>query len=422
MPSASGQARDSFLTAMESALAEDASTVAVARVDLDRFERISQVFGPSVADTVHTMITARLDSLVDSDDRLVRLRDDAFILVLRVTDPTAEGLELSSMDIIDLISAPIDITGERIAVGCNVGIAAARQFAVPDPLSLIAGAEVAIQRADALGSRRVIVHEVPTRPNPSAEAEVFTDMLAGIEAGQFRPFFQPIMALPRTGVVGAEAVARWVHPGRGLVTPDQFIPEAEASGLIRAIDACIRQDTCAMAAPLPPRTVKTVHVNTSTADLDSPALTEAIRDTLTTTGLPAGRLVLEFNEVALETDWGRSHRRLEALRELGVRIGLDNFGLGHMQVDRLASGLFDLVKLDRSLVTTDAGPWQAPAVLMSGLAQLARGLGMDVVANGVETEEQLARAIDAGCTHAQGYWLGAPLPADDFARLWAHQA
>lgn len=419
MAGSPGEARVAFLNALDAA--SSASTgIALVRVDLDRFERIGQTFGPAVADTIYAMLIARLESLVDSDDRLVRLREDAFILVVESDDLSAEGLERAGNDIVELVSAPIDIAGDHIAVGSNVGISSTADFPTGDVLGPIAGAEVAIQHANALGSRRVIVFEPPTRPDVDAPAQVFTDMLTSIEAGQFQPYLQPIMALPRTGVVAAEAFARWLHPTRGVLEPGTFIPEAEASGLIRSIDACIRQFACSAGADLPARTIRTINVNTSTADLDSPALTEGIQATLTAAGLAPDRLVLEFHERSLTVDWSRSRRRIAELRDLGVRIAIDNFGSGHMYLDRLASGLFDIVKIDRSLVTTDAGPWQPPAVLLAGIAQLARGLGLDVVAEGVETEQQLARAIDAGCTHAQGFWLGAPLPADDFRRLWGH--
>jgi EAL domain-containing protein (putative c-di-GMP-specific phosphodiesterase class I) len=313
------------------------------------------------------------------------------------------------------VSSPIDIAGERIAVGSNVGIAAAAHFSDADALRVLAGAEIAIQRANALGSRRVIVYELAARNDPTRFAQLFADMLPAISAGQFVAYYQPVVSLPDLEVRSAEALVRWVHPGHGVILPSEFLAEAEVSGLIRDIDANVRQAACAACATWPSNLK--VAVNVSAADLDSPAFVDSVAAVLTTANLAPGRLMLEVTETAMSQDWPRARRRLAALKEMGVRLAVDDFGSGHMFLDRLSVGIFDVLKLDRSLITMADDSWGRHRALLSSVTAMATALDLEVMAEGVETPEHLERVIEAGCSFAQGYLFGAPLPPADFAKV-----
>ena len=409
--------RTAFLRNLDADLNRDARSVAVVRIDLDRFSRIKQTFGTPIARLVRAELVRRLEVIVGGPERILRYGEDAFIAILRVDDPSPETLETAAMGIIDALSAPMAIEDESIAVGCNVGLAAAAHFDETEPLRLLTGAELAIQRANAIGSRRAIVYEVDEHADPTRLPTLFADMLGAIGRGEFTPHFQPVVSLPDRQVTGAEALVRWVHPSHGLLQPGDFIPEAETSGLVRQIDAVVRDEACRRFAELPDELDLVVSVNLSAADLDAPSLADDVAAALQRRQLPAGRLVLEVTETALSQDWARSQRRLRALKALGIRLAVDDFGTGHMFLDRLSTGLFDILKVDRSLVVLEGEDLTRRATLLTAVTSLAQALSMDTVAEGIETQEQLERVIDAGCTRAQGYLFSPPVPAEAFVTL-----
>lgn len=409
--------RTAFLRMLDADLNRDVRSVTVVRIDLDRFSRIRQTFGTPIARLVRTELVRRLEAIVGGPERLLRYGEDAFIAILRVEDPSPESLERASMAIIDSLSAPMEIDGERIAVGCNVGLAAAAHFDETEPLRLLTGAELAIQRANAIGSRRAIVYEVAQVDDPTRLPMLFADMLGAIGRGEFTAAFQPVVSLPDRRIIGAEALVRWSHPTHGLLQPVEFIPEAETSGLVRQIDAVVREDACRVFAALPADLGLSVSVNLSAADLDAPSLADDVAATLQRWHLPAGRLVLEVTETALSQDWSRAQRRLRALKALGIRLAVDDFGTGHMFLDRLSTGLFDILKVDRSLVVPEDEDLGRRATLLTAVTSLAHALSMDTVAEGVETEAQLTRVVDAGCTRAQGYLFSPAVPAETFVHL-----
>lgn len=408
--------RTAFLAALDSELIRDHRSVAVIRLDLDRFSRIREVFGAGVSRAVRSVLLARLESYVAPLGRVLTYGEDAFIATMRVSEATPEALEVLGAGLVRSISQPIDLAGQpSIAVGSNVGVAAGADFGEPDALRLLAGAELAIQQANAIGSRRVIVYTVTDSGDPTRLPRLYADMLGAIHREEFVPYFQPVVSLPGKELAGVEALIRWVHPDHGTIPPAEFIPEAERSGLVRDIDAITWRQACETVAGLDVPLSVTLSVNLSAADLDFPELAATIDGCLAAAGLPADRLIVEVTETALSQDWNRSRRRLEAVRALGVRVAVDDFGAGHMYLDRLGTGLFDILKIDRSLVVpTESGSGRSVA-LLEGVVSLAHSLGMTVTAEGVETEDQETRILAAGCDRAQGYYYGYPMSAADLA-------
>lgn len=410
--------RTAFLSALDAEIARDPLSVLVFRVDLDRFPRIRETFGASVARTVRTRIIARLEEFIGPLGLLLAYGEDAFAGLMRVADTTPDGLEDLGMRLVRTVSMPVDVPGQpAIAVGSNVGLSAGAHFEQADALRLLTGAELAIQQANAIGSRRVIIYQVAPIDDQTRLPQLYADMLGAIATGQFEPWFQPIVALPDLRVVGAETLIRWRHPVHGIIAPAEFIPEAEKSGLVRDIDGEIWRSACEVQVGLPVPLDLTLSVNISPADLDFPELIGRVESMLATTGMAPGRLVFEVTETALSQDWSRARRRLEALKGLGARIAVDDFGSGHMFLDRLATGLFDILKIDRSLVVLASDDSGRSRALLHGVASLAKALDMNVLAEGVETQEQLSHVIEAGCDRAQGYLFGRPMSPEDYVAM-----
>lgn len=407
--------REAFLSALERDLAAVPESVAVLRMDLDRFERIREMFGAGTARVVHNRIIARMEALTSGPGRLLTYGPDSFIAVVDVPTPSMHALEWAAVQAIEAISAPIVLDdGTRIAVGCSVGVASGADFKNSDSLRILAAAELAIQSANSLGSRRVVVYRPGEHVDPTHIPTLFADMLGAIETDQFVPYFQPVVDLRDLSVVGAEALARWDHPSHGILLPTEFIGEAEASGLIRCIDESVLRHATAQAA-LWPQSELFVSINVSGADLDSEGIIDDVTASLKASGFAAHRLVLEVTETTLAQDWSRALERLQALKSLGIRLAVDDFGAGRMFLDRLATGVFDVLKIDRSIVVTSGALPTHTHVLLSGVTTIAHDLDMTVIAEGVETPEHLERVRAAGCDLAQGYLFGRPLSGPAFA-------
>lgn len=402
--------RDSFLMAIERGLVDNPASLAVLRVDLDRFHRIREVFGPGVARIVMTRIVSRLQAFVGSPRRLLLYGPESFVCLAEVRSPESECLERLAQDVIAAVSEPVIMDdGTSIAVGSTVGVASGDDFRDGEPLRIVAAAELAVQRANALGSRRAHVYRVAAALDPTRFPRLFADMLEAVEQGQFIPYFQPVVRLPDLVVGGYEAVARWDHPVHGILMPADFIGEAEASGLIRGLDECVR-DLAMRAASGWTDSSWVVSINVSAADLDSPKVTDHVRSCLEASALDPSRLILEVTETTMAQDWTTAKARLLELKALGLGLAVDDFGTGHMFLDRLTAGVFDVVKIDRSLVVHTTEDITQAQALLTGVTSLAHDLGMIVVAEGIETRAHLEAVIAAGCDRAQGYYFGEPRP------------
>jgi EAL domain-containing protein (putative c-di-GMP-specific phosphodiesterase class I) len=238
-------------------------------------------------------------------------------------------------------------------------------------------------------------------------------MLDAIDDHQFHPVFQPVMDAVDRRVVGVEALVRWHHPTHGVLGPGEFMAEAELSGLIRRIDHQVRAESFRVMGGLD----VPLHfsVNLSAADLDVPGLADGVAADLAAAGVDPSRLILEVTETALAQDWPRAQRRLGSLRELGARIAIDDFGAGHLYLDRVASGLFDILKIDRSVLAASTDPDPRTRALLGAVTTLATELEMETVAEGVETDGQLVDAAAAGCDYVQGFLFARPMPAEELA-------
>jgi len=413
-----------FLEAIAAELTAGQSCVVV-RVDLDRFARLVSTHGELRAKAVRLEIENRLHQAFDSPAAVCRTGEHSYAGLVPVASIAGEDLKTVGRVLVRELSAPV-LTGGglSIAVGCNVGIAASGQFTHPDPLRLLTAADIAVQRADSLGSRRVIVYAPPAKDDPSRLPHLFADMLGAIERGEFQPVYQPVYSLPESVFCGVEALVRWHHPQHGLLSPIDFIDEAESSGLVRQIDAEMRRLACSSWKSLGQALDVTISVNISAADLDEDDLITSVSTCLRDSGMPAHKLVLEVTETALASDWPAAQRVLADLKSLGIRLAVDDFGTGHMFLDRLSTGLFDILKIDRSLVTVGVLEGSEAAErerrrteLLNAIVGIAHTFGMVALAEGVETEQERIRVVSAGCDRAQGYLFSSPMPLDELSRF-----
>lgn len=411
-----------FLRELDARLESDADRVVVFRLDLDRFARIAQTFGDAVAALVWEELTARIRLFVATDEEfLASFHDGSVTGILSVDDPGPDAMERLGMAMIASETAPVMLPGQPpISVGCNVGLSSAARLAHPDPFRLIGTAEAAVQQANAFGSRRAVVYRVARMDDPNRPVHVYADMLPGIHEGRFRPCFQPIVTLPDRRVVALEGLLRWDHPVLGPVAPGDFLSEAEESGLIRDIDVRGWDAAAKEVAELGDHPDLLLHLNVAAADFEIPDLVDVVGQSVTRSGLDPRRLVFDVAESAMALDWNRARRQLVGLKSLGASLAVDNFGGdGDMLLDRLGTGLFTWLKIDRGLLFPSR-PTSRSGALVDGLVAMAHGMGMRVVGEGIESEAQFHRAIEAGCDYGQGFLFSVVLRADELADALTH--
>jgi EAL domain-containing protein (putative c-di-GMP-specific phosphodiesterase class I) len=291
--------------------------------------------------------------------------------------------------------------------------------------SLIADADLALQAARTGGRNRVEVFDPGMRAAAQAARELEQELRGALAAGEFRLVYQPVIDLADRRVTGFEALLRWNSPRLGPVGPDRFVPVAEAAGLIDEIGAWVLREACATAAAWreahPGAGELTMAVNVSAGQLASPDLVGSITSALDESGLPAGALVVEVTETALVGDPEHAAACLASLRALGVRLALDDFGTGYSSLAHLRLFTVDVLKIDRSFVSTMPEGEPMPAIVR-GTIDLGRTLGLEVLAEGVEHEHQARLLAEGHCDSAQGYLFARPLERTDAEVLLLEQA
>ena len=380
--------------------------LAVFCLDLDRFKAVNDTLGHPVGDTVLRMAASRLNACVRETDTVARLGGDEFAIVASLAPPDARAL---AARVVEEISQPYPLEGQRLAIGISIGIALAPTDG-SDPDALLKNADLALYRAKAQGRSTYRFFEPEKDLGLTERYLLEQDLRRAISAGEFEVHYQPICSIETGRTISMEALVRWRHPVHGLMPPDQFIPLAEETGLINSLGELVLRQACADAIGWPSGTK--VAVNLSPIQFQNPDLADHVASILAETGLEPKRLELEITETVLLQ---RSHdniRTLQELSALGVSIALDDFGTGYSSLSYLRLFRFDMIKIDRSFVS-EMVQTEASAAIVCAVANLGRSLDIITVAEGVETEEQLALLRAAGCTQAQGYLLGRPIPAAD---------
>lgn len=400
------------LTSMLASIKNSAYECAVFLIDLDRFKSVNDVHGHGVGDELLVEVAARLKNVCRSGTSIARLGGDEFVCILQYRVGSEAPARLAGR-IIHTLSETFDIAGVQLDAKATVGIARCPIDATT-PTDLLRAADVAMYegKGSGKGMYRFFHAEMDARLRERAALE--SDLRAAIEHGQLRPFFQPIIALDGNRISGFEALARWDHPTRGRIMPDVFIPVAEDLGIIDLLTYRILRESCLASRDWPPHT--SLSVNISPMQLKDPWLSSRILAILTETHFSPGRLIVEVTEKAIIDDMSAAGEVFTSLQNAGIRIALDDFGMGYLSLYHLRQLRFDHLKIDSSFVLSMESAESEKIV--RALTGLGRSLGMTVTAEGVETPGSMDTLRDCGCEQAQGYLLGAPIDAAGTALLF----
>ncbi|HET9444551.1 MAG TPA: EAL domain-containing protein [Acidimicrobiales bacterium] len=397
--------------------------VAVLYVDLDRFKQVNDnhPLRHAAGDTLLREVARRLERILRPRDSVARLGGDEFAILCDDLATEGEAVAVASR-IIETVAVPFDLHGRPGLVGASVGIAFTTDAdAVAE--ALLRDADSAMYRAKERGRGRYDVFDHETRLRIAARVARAEELRQALDRAELRVYFQPDVDLRRETSVGVEALVRWQHPVLGLVAPVEFIDVAEESGLIVPLGEWVLGEACRRVAGWPAgpgQAPPTVSVNLSARQLTQRSLVEAVDAAVRDSGLQPHRLCLEITESVLMEDVESSVRVLLALKALGVRIAIDDFGTGYSSLSYLRRFPVDVVKIDRSFVA-GLGVDPAADAIVAAVVNLSHALGLRVVAEGVETEEQLLAVRALGCDRAQGFYWSRPVPIDD-ARRWSEGA
>lgn len=392
-------------------LTEAGSPSVLVAIALDRLKVVNDQFGHVAGDMVLTEAGQRLTALVAPGDMVARAGDNEFVLLLVGEDAAARARAVA-MAATDAMARPFVTVRGTAHLGAAIGAATYPVDADTAP-ELRRCADVALYHAKTRRPRAICFYNRAIDDEARDGLALEHDLRAAIANGQIDLAYQPVFAAASGRITSAEALARWTHPTRGPIGPAVFIALAEQHGLIVELGTALLHRACAAAVRWPADIA--VAVNLSPLQFEGDSLLPTIQRTLAATGLPASRLQLEVTEGLLIRDVEHTFRQLERLRGLGIRILMDDFGTGYSALGYLQRFPFDKVKIDQSFVR-ELGTHVTDAIVRA-VAGLGQALNMSVVAEGVETEEQMAALVAAGCTHVQGYLLGKPIPNDALDRL-----
>jgi diguanylate cyclase (GGDEF)-like protein/PAS domain S-box-containing protein len=404
-----------FSERIEQALAQlgrNAGGFAVIFLDLDNFKQVNDTLGHPIGDRLLCAAAERLQACVREVDTVARLGGDEFAIVqngVKLPEDTA----ILARRIVEVVSAPYELDGHRVTVGISVGISVAPGDGTA-VAKLLKNADVALYRAktDGRGTWRFFEAEMDARLQARRMLEL--DLREALGKNELDLFYQPLYDLDRNLISGFEALLRWRHPKRGFVSPAEFIPVAEEIGLIDTLGEWVLHRACSEAMNWP--TSVKVAVNVSPAQFKTTRLVPAVTQALEASGFPAERLELEITESVLLANSGATLATLHALRKLGLRFSLDDFGTGYSSLSYLRSFPFDKIKIDQSFIR-DVAATDGASTIVRAIIDLSRSLGMRSTAEGVETEEQLARLRMEGCNEVQGYLFSRPVPAREVPGL-----
>lgn len=403
--------RRAFDICLATALASAAPEAVVLLVDLDRFKHVNDTLGHPIGDGLLCLVAKRLRSLVRTADFVARFGGDEFAVVL---SPVPGGATDLARRIVDVLGRPYLIDGHLVTVGASVGIASAPQHGQSVP-GLVRCADLALYAAKAAGRGvfRVFEPELDQRAKDRRTLEI--ELRRALMLREFELHYQPQIDIETQTVEGFEALIRWNHPGRGLIPPGDFIPLAEEIGLIVPLGEWVIRQSCLEATRWPDQIRVAVNVS-SLQFADAERLVNVITHALATSGLPGRRLEIEITESVLLRDQSFVLAALHQLHALGVRVAMDDFGTGYSSLSQLRSFPFDKIKIDRSFVHTNDNPDSQNAIVRA-ITALGISLGMQTIAEGVETAGELERVRSEGCRSVQGYLFSRPVPSSEIAAL-----
>lgn len=401
--------------------AGETSSLFLLFLDLDRFKIVNDSLGHQAGDTLLVEVARRLRQSLRlrpgrDQDLVARLGGDEFALLLSGGLGAAEAEQVAQRILLS-VRQPVRLEGREVFPSVSIGLAEGN-LCYQEANELLRDADTAMYRAKAAGKGRVTRFEPSMREEAVERLELEADLKHALDKDEFRLFYQPKMNLASGLLVGFEALIRWQHPKRGLMAPDYFIPIAEETGLIVPIGNWVLEKACETVKvwqdqfPLEPPLE--ISVNLSVRQFREPGLVEQVRRAIEKSGIDPGSLQLEVTESVLIRDFGDAGETFAGLKALGVGLKIDDFGTGYSSLQYLARLPFDSLKIDRSFVFRMCDDTQSLDVVRT-IVDLARNLGMQVVAEGVETEEQVEQLRSLGCGFGQGFYFSRPVPIEEAA-------
>jgi diguanylate cyclase (GGDEF)-like protein/PAS domain S-box-containing protein len=391
----------------------DGRPCAVLLMDLDDFKTINDTLGHAAGDEVLMEVARRLHGCIRAGDTAARLGGDEFALLLEDTPDAARAIEVADR-IAQALRPPVLLGNKEAFLSASTGIAVGVS-AEPEG-ELLRNADVALYLAKEKGKGRCEVFEPSMRAAVMARLQLEADLHRALERSEFLLYYQPIVDLQSGQIIGAEALLRWRHPERGLLSPADFIPLAEESGQIVPIGRWVLEEACRSIRSLSRgRAGFHVSVNLSARQLQEADLVDQVAGALSAAGLAPENLVLEVTESMIMLEPRTMIARLRALKELGVRLAIDDFGTGYSSLSYLQNLPVDILKIDRSFIHEPANAGLSP--LARGIVDLGRAMRLVMVAEGIERREQAESLRRVGCELGQGFYLARPMEGAAFERL-----
>lgn len=385
-------------------------------LDLDGFKGLNDSLGHEAGDALLRKVAERLDERTRRTDAVVRLGGDEFVIVLNRT--SLKGAEIAAREALNALAEPIEIEGRPERITTSIGVAVAPQDGEVAK-ELLHNADAAMYRAKALGKNRAVRFTAELAVDRGHGYGITRDLYAAIEGDGIDIFVQPQVDVQAARVTGVEALARWPHPERGLLSPAEFIPTAERAGLMPALGDLVLDRACATLARWCRRGANLrMSVNVSAQQLVDPTIVRTVASHLERHAIPPSLLEIEITETSILAGSGEVQRTLSALSDLGVRLALDDFGTGYSSLSVFWQIPLHRVKIDQSFVRSARTDETAQAIVLSVL-HLAATRNIEVIAEGVEEEEQAEMLQDFGCNAMQGYLFGRPMPISDFEAFTA---
>ncbi len=401
-----------------SMIARHARTLGVLFIDIDRFKVINDSLGHQAGDQVLVVVANRLRCAVRPGDTVARFGGDEFVVLCEELSSPGEALHLAHR-VQEAVSQPLLADGAELVLSVSTGIALTSD-ATAQHGALLRDADSAMYHAKRGGRARSVVFVDEMRDEARGRLETETQLRRGIAEGQLRVLYQPVVNVASGALVGVEALVRWQHPERGLLPPAEFVPIAEETGLVVPLGEWVLEETCRQLVEWQTRhPTLTASVNLSGVQITEPEVITRVAAVIARTGVPATSLALEITETILMRDAEETLSVLRALTDLGVQLHVDDFGTGYSSLNYLKRFPVDALKIDRSFVDGLATDPEDQAIVRAILA-LARSLGLTTVAEGVETQEQLAALRLLGCDTAQGYLFSTPVEATAVTRMLGH--
>ena len=378
-------------------------------LDLDRFKLVNDSLGHAAGDELLVEAARRLEDSVRLGDSVARLGGDEFAVLLE--DCTQNAAELQAARLLSALATPMSVAGQEVVTSASIGVAVASGGMSAG--ELLRNADVAMYRAKAHGGGRLQVFQPAMYAAAARQMELTAALRTSIDAQQFVLHYQPVVTLADGAIRSVEALTRWIHPELGVMSPLEFIPIAEDSGLIVELGAWVMQEACRTAAPWPD---VGINVNLSGRQLADPHIVDHVRRALRESGLPPERLTLEITESVLMQHSEANVRRLRRLRALGVRLAIDDFGTGYSSLAYLRAFPVHELKIDKSFIASLPADEDAIALVRT-IVQLAKSLSLTTVAEGVETAAQYRALRELGCDEVQGFYVSRPTEWADVMTL-----